>query len=150
MKIMRVNRLSVLMQGIVITCIGVSSAMAQGDPKVCVAIADNSLRLNCFDNAMKEVIIKPSVVSDENFGKEHKQDFSEETGPRIFTVASARHNDFTGWTMIFENGQTWTQVGTDRYRIKKGGKYSITRATFNSFLLGNLEDNRSIRISRID
>lgn len=147
---MRVNRLLVLMQGIVITCIGISSAMAQGDPKACISIADNSLRLNCFDNAMKEVIIKPSVVSDENFGKEHKQDFSEEAGPRIFTVASARHNDFTGWTMTFENGQTWTQVGTDRYRIKKGEKYSITRAAFNSFLLGNLEDNRSIRISRID
>lgn len=92
----------------------------------------------------------PALVSGDDFGLELKQLPSPEADLRTFTVASARHNDFTGWTIEFENGQIWKQVGTNRYRIKTGQPYTIKRASFNSFLLGNANNNRNIRISRIE
>lgn len=68
---------------------------------------------------------------------------------RVLEISNARHNDITGWSIEFTNGETWQQVGSDRYEIKKGESYKITRGTLYSFLLGNLTDNRKIRITRI-
>ena len=65
------------------------------------------------------------------------------------TVASASHNDFTGWTLEFKNGQVWHQVGTEDYDIKVGDEYKITRGFMNSFILSNNEDHHKIRITRL-
>jgi len=68
---------------------------------------------------------------------------------RVMTVAAAKQNDFTGWTIEFENGQVWQQIGTDGYRIRKGEQYTISKALMDSYLLSNSSNNRKIRVRRI-
>lgn len=89
---------------------------------------------------------------DAGFGLEHRQPKAPDSKPETqqLTVSEARHNDFTGWTIAFENGQIWRQIGTDRYDIQVGETYSIQRASFNSFLLGNNRNNRKMRVSRVE
>lgn len=89
---------------------------------------------------------------DTDFGLEHKRPKSpdSEPEPMQFTVSAARRNDFTGWTIGFENGQVWRQVGTDDYNIRVGETYTIRPASFNSFLLSNSRNNRKMRVSRIE
>ena len=64
-------------------------------------------------------------------------------------VAAARHSDISGWTIEFENGQVWRQVGSDRFTIEVGQRYLIRRASFDSHLLGTETGNRTIRVTRI-
>lgn len=64
-------------------------------------------------------------------------------------VAAARHSDFNGWTIEFENGQVWRQIGSDRFDIEVGERYVIRRASFDSFLLGAEDGNRKIRVTRV-
>ncbi len=76
-------------------------------------------------------------------------DGSREMTERVMTVAAAKQNDFTGWTIEFENGQVWQQIGTDSYPIRKGGQYTISKALMDSYLLSNSANNRKIRVRRI-
>lgn len=93
-------------------------------------------------------------MTEDDFGLEHKPQVSEQAVEsaevvREFTVSAARRNDFTGWTIEFDNGQVWRQVGSEPYRINVGATYSIQRASFNSFLLGNPDDSRKLRVTRV-
>lgn len=76
-------------------------------------------------------------------------DGTGELTQRVMTVATAKQNDFTGWTIEFENGQVWQQIGTDGYRIRKGEQYTISRALMDSYLLSNSSNNRKMRVRRI-
>lgn len=69
---------------------------------------------------------------------------------RTFTVAAATHNEFTGWTIQFSNGQVWRQIGADNFRIVAGQDYAITRGVLNSFMLGEPGGRRKIRVSRME
>lgn len=152
----------------------------QDDLNACNAVPDSQERLACFEALADEPRAvapdtPPPVAEDRaadpvrspvtpvrqsetagsdnpDFGLEHKQAKTpdSETEPMQFTVSAARHNDFTGWTIAFENGQVWRQVGTDRYDIRVGDTYTIQPASFNSFLLGNNRNNRKIRVSRVE
>jgi len=75
-------------------------------------------------------------------------DGASEITERVMTVAAAKQNDFTGWTIEFENGQVWQQIGTDGYRIRKGEQYTISKALMDSYLLSNSSNNRKIRVRR--
>lgn len=164
--------LTLLSNLILLSCLSSNPAKAQGNLENCVLIKDNKQRLTCFDQAMTsrklndsralspvvttttEDLPKPSrdistLISEDDFGLEHKIDISAENSQRTFIVASSRHNDFTGWTIEFENSQVWKQVGTDSYRIRQGQRYTLRRGSLNSFFLGNLNDSRTIRITRI-
>lgn len=76
-------------------------------------------------------------------------DGTGELTQRVMTVAAAKQNDFTGWTIEFENGQVWQQIGTDGYRIRKGEQYTISKALMDSYLLSNSSNNRKMRVRRI-
>ena len=95
---------------------------------------------------------QPTARQDE-FGLELKQERQRDTGgpdSRTYRVLAARHNDFTGWTIEFDGGGVWKQVGTDDYRIEVGETYTVSRASFNSFMLSNSRNNRKIRITRVE
>ena len=147
---------------------------SQGNIVSCAIIEDAQERLACYDRAADNVSNLPVVrlprssqqpategpaVSDsapqtrqDEFGLELKQERQRDTGPdsRSYRVVAARHNDFTGWTIEFEGGGVWKQVGTDDYKIEVGERYTVSRATFNSYMLSNSENNRKIRITRVE
>lgn len=96
------------------------------------------------------------AAEDDDFGLEHKNipepamaQEDREPDIRRLRVTSAAHNDFTGWTIEFGNGQVWKQIGTEPYDIEEGATYSIQRGSFNSYLLGNPDNNRKIRVTRV-
>lgn len=152
--------------------------MAQTGLQECAAISDDDARLACYDRHLEaaspasreklpvfrlpgtgdsETARPPAedaedsageTARSDNFGLEDKGQADD--GTRTFQVKAARHNQFTGWTIEFENGQIWRQVGTENYTIREGERYTIQRAMFNSFLLGSDRNNRKIRVTRIE
>jgi|TARA_B110000305_G_C19364796_1_gene601359 hypothetical protein len=140
----------------------------------CASIVDETERLVCYDRAAENVgdlpvvriprtarsapqadVTEPlntNVARQDEFGLELKREKQRESGPssRIFTVLAAKHNDFTGWTIEFEGGGIWKQVGTDDYRVTVGETYTVQRASLNSFLLTNSRNNKKIRITRVE
>lgn len=151
-------------------------AFAQGGITSCAGIQDAEERLACYDRAAESSANLPvvrlprssrpapeaetasegaatrEVEPQDDFGLELKQERQRDPGPdtRSYRVLAATHNDFTGWTIEFEGGGTWKQVGTDDYDINIGERYTINRATFNSFMLSNSKNNRKIRITRVE
>jgi len=143
---------------------------AQDNVTSCADIEDAEERLSCYDRVAEATRNMPVVrlprvertttapvtsgnesqgtsVRGDSFGYGKQLDGAR---TRTFRVAAASHNDFTGWTIEFDNGSTWKQVGTDDYRIVVGEQYSVRRNSFNSYMLSNSENNRKIRISRVD
>jgi hypothetical protein len=94
----------------------------------------------------------PAAARQDEFGLELKQERVSNAGSdsRTYTVLAASHNDFTGWTIEFDGGGIWKQVGTDDYNIEVGERYTVRRATFNSFVLSNSHNNKRIRITRVE
>jgi hypothetical protein len=87
--------------------------------------------------------------SSTTFGLE--QQVSAESGPDTITasVVSASRNRLGTWTVEFDNGQVWQQVGSDSFSIREGEIYRIERASRNSFLMKREGFNHSIRVSRV-
>lgn len=148
--------------------------LAQENLTSCAAIGNAEERLACYDRAAEatrdlpvvrlprtarteprstsEEPAAPATTRQDEFGLELKQERISNAGPdsRTYTVLAASHNDFTGWTIEFDGGGIWKQVGTDDYNIEVGERYTVSRATFNSFLLSNGTNNRKIRITRVE
>jgi hypothetical protein len=117
---------------------------AQPGLQRCADIQDDATRLKCYDE-----LARPTEKS---FGLEQKVAPTEEAAETIDNVVakvtSATHNDITGWTINFDNGQSWKQVGIDRFNVKEGVSCTISRGALNSFRLqcGNIE--RRIQVTR--
>ena len=166
---------SLLLPGALLFFIATQPAYSQGGLASCAEIENAQERLACYDKAAEsgnnlpvvrlprntrpdtadtapaENASQPAERRDE-FGLELKQERQRDTGPdsRSYRVLAARHNDFTGWTIEFEGGGTWKQVGTDDYDIEVGETYTIRRGTFNSYMLSNSNNNKKIRITRVE
>ncbi len=91
------------------------------------------------------------------FGLDIKPEQEQEKKPEMvmpdsltLVVKNARHNDFTGWTIEFNDGSTWKQVGTDSYRIRKGESYNVQRGALGSYFLSSQGNNRKIRVKRVE
>ena len=150
-------------------------ATAQETTISCASIENADERLACYDrvaeNARNLPVVRvprtgrsepteepvrrqtPAVTTrQDDFGLEQKQERRQDSGPRerTYRVLAASHNDFTGWTIEFEGGGTWKQVGTDDYDIDVGETYTVRRTSFNSFMLSNSRNNRKIRITRYE
>lgn len=153
----------------------VSEAWAQTTLAGCSEIEDADARLACYDEAAASTKNLPVVrlprsarpaapstqapnqearqsqASGDDFGLELKKDRNNEREQtRTYRVAAASHNDFTGWTIEFEDGGTWKQVGTEDYDIVVGERYTIRRASFNSFQLSSGKSNKKIRVTRVE
>jgi hypothetical protein len=91
------------------------------------------------------------------FGLDIKPEQEQEKKPEMvmpdsltLVVKNARHNDFTGWTIEFNDGSTWKQVGTDSYRIRRGEPYNVQRGALGSYFLSSQGNNRKIRVKRVE
>lgn len=135
----------------------------------CADIQDSAARLTCYDEATTQnqnlpVIRLPrgSVTSSgeasdnasatasrgDQFGLELRGERGRST--RTYHVVAATRNDFTGWTIEFDGGGKWRQIGTDNYAIDVGESYTLRRGSLNSFLLSNTNNNRKMRIQRLE
>jgi len=151
-----------------------SFALGQSSITECADIDNAQARLNCYDRVSENVkelpVVRvprnrnsepqprldaplPSTAVQDEFGldeaKKQKQRESEPDS-RSYRVLSAKHNDFTGWTIEFEGGGIWKQVGTESYDIEVGGLYTIQRRSFGSYQLSSSRNNRKIRVSRTE
>jgi hypothetical protein len=150
------------------------TVMSQGSLASCADIEDAQERLTCYDRAAEnastlpvirlprntsqqstETVANPRTAAQprrDEFGLEMKQERQQNRGPdtRTFTVLSARHNDFTGWTIEFDGAGIWKQVGTDDFSIEVGERYTVRRATFSSYMLSREGNNKKIRITRVE
>lgn len=144
--------------------------IAQSSVTDCASVTDSDERLACYDRAAENARNLPVVriprgtrsapqtdttpAGEEKAAPTARQSefgfFRTQNRERTYTVTSASHNDFTGWTIVFEGGGTWKQVGTDDYPIREGERYTIRRNSFNSYMLSNSQDNKKIRISRVE
>jgi hypothetical protein len=129
----------------------------------CSVMSDPIERLACYDRIAQDLPIESREAETQSqptspirrareqiFGLELKQESkSQERDSMTAVVTSAKHNDFTGWSIEFDNGQYWKQIGTEDFRIKKGATYVITRGTLNSFFLGDGNSNNKIKVQRV-
>jgi hypothetical protein len=168
-------KFNLVLPGLLLFSLASIQVHGQGNIVSCANIEDAQERLACYDSAAGNTSNLPVVrlprssqqpaatdssanndstpqVRQDEFGLELKQERQRDTGPdsRSYRVLAARHNDFTGWTIEFEGGGVWKQVGTDDYKIEVGERYTVNRATFNSFVLSNSDNNRKIRITRVE
>ena len=90
---------------------------------------------------------KTDTNTDNSFGLEHKQ--KEQDADLIHvTVKSFSYSAHDELQVEFANGQQWRQQGNDYYPIAVGERHSIKRGIFNSFVLANDKNNRTIKIRR--
>ena len=84
-----------------------------------------------------------------DFGLEHRQrhDTKEQLNLIVKSVTYSPRKELI---VEFDNGQRWRQIGTEYYSIKEGQQHHIKRGVLNSFLLSNDDNNRTIRVRRID
>jgi hypothetical protein len=98
---------------------------------------------------------QPSVAASEvatadDFGLEHKKSASEDQAKlRYMTVTEVSLNPRKELIVTFDNGQVWRQNGSSYYKIANGEQHYIKRGLFNSFSLGNDDNNRSVKVIRV-
>ena len=86
--------------------------------------------------------------SSDSFGMEHKQNSDDSAEQLAVTVKSLRYSPRKELIVEFDNGQIWRQNGSGHYKIAAGEQHFIKRGVLNSFLLGNDNNNRTIRVRR--
>ncbi len=84
------------------------------------------------------------------FGLEHKKPADKNADEMIMTVSKISFSPRKELIIEFDNGQVWRQSGTDYYKIAVGEKHYVKRGLFNSFSLGNDENNRTVKVRRVD
>lgn len=160
--LLAVSVLGISMQSI--AAVPVEQALEQ-----CRAEQNALRRLSCYDNIKSstpaaahdnsavqiETQSKTAEVStptenkqEADFGLEHKNIETESAQSMSVVVTALSYSPRKELIIDFDNGQRWRQIGTEYYSIKVGQKHKIKRGVLNSFLLGNYENNRTIRVRR--
>ncbi|WP_019676911.1 hypothetical protein [Arsukibacterium perlucidum] len=85
-----------------------------------------------------------------DFGLEHKKAADKETDQLYLTVSSISYSPRKELIVGFDNGQTWRQTGRGNYQIAVGERHYIKRGMLNSFSLGNDDNNRTIKVRRVE
>ena len=140
--------------------------------ELCRAEQNSLRRLTCYDAintdinpststsavviskpAVQEAIAVEDVTSAEasvesKFGLEHKVIDDEVADKLSVTVSSVSYSPRKELIVTFDNGQRWRQIGTEHYSIAVGEQHYVKRGVLNSFLLGNNNNNRSIKVKR--
>ena len=129
--------------------------------ELCRAEQNALRRLTCYDaidhtNTKTTATSLPAQAQQANgkpaetdFGLEHKQ--RHDTNEQLnLIVKSLTYSPRKELIIEFDNGQRWRQIGTEYYSIKVGEQHHIKRGVLNSFLLSNDDNNRTIRVRRID
>jgi hypothetical protein len=90
------------------------------------------------------------VESDNSFGAESLTDSRPKTEDSIQTSIASMKEDNRGYaTFILDNGQVWRQTESARLIFKEGETITIKKGVFKSFYLSKPNNNRSVRVKRI-
>lgn len=137
--------------------------------ELCRAEQNALKRLLCYDaintgQSMSDTVVSNVVTTEPNkpkttshdkqtqatsdFGLEHRTNKDSVAETLYVTVSSVKYSAHDELLVTFDNGQKWRQQGNDYYRIAVGEKHHISRGIMNSFMLGNDDNNRTIRIQR--
>lgn len=144
--------------------------------QACTFVENDFNRLLCYDNIMAgkslskpattntltpsasslapaeaDTMVKPkSKAKNEDFGLEHKEITKDNDNEISAAVTSVKEAPYGELIINLNNGQQWRQIGSDRMRISADDIVVIERGMFNSFLLKKENQNRSIRVKRIN
>jgi hypothetical protein len=99
-----------------------------------------------------------SVTPEDLFGKEETE--SRDAIRKLFglrdvdqieaTLAEVKRTPYGKLVMVLDNGQIWTQIDTNRLRVKPGDGVRIKAARLGSFLLEKQTGSLLIRVKRVD
>lgn len=85
-----------------------------------------------------------------DFGLEHKQTADKQADQLYLTVKSISYSPRKELIVEFDNGQIWRQNDSSYYDIKVGERHFIKRGMLSSFSLGNDDNNRTIKVRRVE
>ena len=88
-------------------------------------------------------------VSDDSFGAESLSDSSPKADSIETSIVSLIEDNRGYATFTFDNGQVWRQTESARILFKEGESITIEKGVFNSFYLSKPNNNRSMRVKRI-
>lgn len=91
-----------------------------------------------------------AATSDAEFGAEKLKKAEPEQAEEISsTITAVETNTLKKLTITLENGQQWSQIGSEYIRIKAGDTATIRRAALGTFLLGTDKVTKTIRVRRV-
>ncbi len=167
----RVAKLAVFFTGVCALNLPVN---AQVSVISCGEVKDSDDRLACYDRAAEQVQNLPVIRLPRTIQKSSSESYStnivssdpseeivvtdafgldsdlSKGTTRRYSVMAAKHNDFVGWRIEFDAGGIWKQVGTDNYDIDVGAVYTIRKASVGSYFLSNSNNNKKMRLSRVE
>tara|TARA_R110002126_G_scaffold43555_13_gene124896 strand:- start:2908 stop:3396 length:489 start_codon:yes stop_codon:yes gene_type:complete len=116
----------------------------------------DEIKLNQTEQAAQATPTQPATSSAEptaansDFGLEHKKVAEQQKEQLALTVSSISYSPRKELIIEFDNGQTWRQTGSQYYKIELGEHHHIKRGMLGSFILGNDENNRTIKVRRVN
>ncbi len=116
---------------------------AQPDLQHCALIEDDTTRLGCYDK-----VVQPTV---ESIAREAPAPVIETAAELVniaATISTALHSPYTGWSITFENGQSWKQIGTASFVVKASDTCTISPGPMNAYLLQCADRARRIQVER--
>ena len=119
------------------------------------APADHTARQSATSLAQQTAVNRSTVVAgtieaDEDFGLEHKKIAEKRVDQLYVTVSNISYSPHKELIVEFDNGQIWRQSDNGYYKIAVGEQHYIKRGMFNSFRLGNDDNNRTVKVRRVD
>ena len=138
-----------------LVCYDEISLQSASQPVATTVPVDNVIEDSAASTAQPATVsraapVAKSTEADKNFGLEHKQTADNKADQLYFTVSAISYSPRKELIVEFDNGQIWRQSGTDYYKIAVGEKHYVKRGLFNSFRLGNDDDNRTVKVRRVD
>lgn len=93
----------------------------------------------------------PVVADTEaDFGAEKlKKAEAEQTEEISSKITGVKKDALKKLTLELENGQQWSQIGSEYIRIKVGDTATVRRAALGTFLLGTDKVTKTIRVRRV-
>jgi hypothetical protein len=120
----------------------------------CTAITDDTVRLACFDAATgrhgaNPVVVKPATTAT---GAAATADSAAQPAAVVAdsfesSIKSAQRRPTGEWTVLLEDGTSWTQADTSQeWTPKVGEKVELKKAMFGSWFLRRVGGNAVIRV----
>lgn len=121
---------------------------APSHPLPSTAQADSQAHAQPVTSVQSAPVVKAAISDD--FGLEHKKKVTEEQADQLYlTVSGISYSPRKELIVEFDNGQVWRQNGSGFYAINVGERHFVKRGMFNSFTLGNPDNNRTIKVRRV-
>ncbi|SET72486.1 hypothetical protein [Thalassotalea agarivorans] len=91
----------------------------------------------------------PQAIKEDNFGLEEKRALEDVIDEISATVTNVKKNPHGLFILYLDNGQTWKQTSSKRFKVKVGDTLIITRGSFGSFRAQRQDSNRTINVKRL-